>query len=201
MTTSVIFDVGGVLIDWNPRHLYRRLFDGDVAAMEHFLAQVCTAEWNRSMDAGRPFSDAVAELSAVYPEHASLIAAYDECWEEMVPGALEGTIAVVRELRERGVALYVLSNFSMEKFALMRTRFDVFALFEGLVISGEIGLVKPDPAIYHYLLRSYGLKPEDCLFIDDLSANVEAARREGIAAHQFVSPDALRQDLSLRGLL
>jgi haloacid dehalogenase-like hydrolase len=136
--SAVIFDVGGVLIDWNPRHLYRKLFDGDADdAMERFLAEVCTPEWNLRQDAGRPFAEAVAELAERFPEHADLIAAYDLRWEEMLQGAHVETVEIVRELRAQGTPLYCLTNSSTEKFPLMQRRFDVFDLFDGIVVSGE----------------------------------------------------------------
>jgi hypothetical protein len=129
---------------WNPRHLYRELFAGDGDdAMEWFLAEVCTPEWNLQQDAGRPFAEAVAELTRRFPEHAELIAAYDTRWEEMVRGAHDETIEIVRELKTQGTPLYCLTNFSAEKFPSMRRRFDVFDLFDGTVVSAEIGMVKP----------------------------------------------------------
>ncbi len=197
---AIIFDVGNVLIEWNPRHLYRKLFDGDEAGMERFLAEVCTLDWNAAQDAGRPFAHAVQDLSARFPEHTALIEAYDVRWEEMVPGAHEATCDLVRELSTRGWPLYALTNFSTEKFPLMLRRFDVFALFDGIVVSGEIGLIKPDPAIYHHLLDQFGLCAETCLFIDDSPANVESARSVGMQTIRYVDPQALRTEMAALGL-
>jgi 2-haloacid dehalogenase len=200
--TAVIFDVGGVLIDWNPRHLYRKLFDGDSdGAMERFLAEVCTPEWNLRQDVGRPFAEAVAELTGRFPDHADLIAAYDARWEEMVPGAHDETIEIVRELKARGTPLYCLTNFSTEKFPLMRRRFDVFDLFDGIVVSAEIGMVKPDPAVYRYLVERFGLEAPSCLFVDDVEANVGAASSIGMQAVHYLSGRQLRRDLQMRGVL
>lgn len=200
--TAVIFDVGGVLIDWNPRHLYRKLFDGDSdGAMERFLAEVCTPEWNLRQDVGRPFAEAVAELTGRFPDHADLIAAYDARWEEMVPGAHDETIEIVRELKARGTPLYCLTNFSTEKFPLMRRRFDVFDLFDGIVVSAEIGMVKPDPAVYRYLVERFGLEAPSCLFVDDVEANVAAASSIGMQAVRYLSSQQLRHDLQMRGAL
>jgi 2-haloacid dehalogenase len=201
MTVSLIFDVGGVLIDWNPRHLYRRLFDGDGEAMERFLAEVCTPEWNARQDAGRPFSAAIAELVAQFPEHASLIAAYDACWEEMVPHAHEDTLAMVRALKHRGVSLYCLTNFSTEKFPLVQQRWNVFDLFDGIVVSGEIGLIKPDPAIFRHLLQRFGLQARECVFVDDVEANVCAARTVGMRGIRYHSSVQLRYDLRALGIV
>jgi HAD superfamily hydrolase (TIGR01509 family) len=199
--TAVIFDVGGVLIDWNPRYLYRRMFNGDHGAMERFLTEVCSPAWNLRQDAGRPFAEAVAELACRYPEHAGFIAAYDEAWEEMVAGAHDETIAIVRQLKARATPLYCLTNFSREKFPLMRQRFDVFGLFDGIVVSGEIGLVKPDPAIYRHLLERFHLQAAECFFIDDVEANVEIARASGMRAVLYRSSDELRRVLVNEGVM
>lgn len=198
---AVVFDVGDVLIDWNPRYLYRKLFPGDEPAMERFLAGVCTPEWNAQQDAGRPFARAVAELRARFPDQAALIEAYDRRWEEMVPGALEATCELVHDLAARGWPLYALTNFSAEKFPLMTRRFPVFALFDGILVSGETGLIKPDPAIYRLMLERFSLRAERSLFIDNTSANVEAARALGMPAIHFVSADPLREELTALGLL
>ena len=200
--TSVIFDVGGVLIDWNPRHLYRKLFDVDSdGLMERFLAEVCTPEWNLRQDAGRPFAEAVAELTRCFPDYADLIAAYDSRWEEMVPGAHDETIDLVRELKAQGTPLYCLTNFSREKFPLIRRRFDVFDLFDGIVVSAEIGMVKPDPAVYRYLVDRFGLEAPSCLFVDDVEANVGAASSIGMQAVRYLSGRQLRRDLRMRQVL
>src|SRR5512132_1453235 len=199
---AVIFDVGGVLIDWNPRHLYRKLFAGDGDdAMEWFLAEVCTPEWNLRQDAGRPFAEAVAELTGRFPDHADLIAAYDARWEEMVRGAHSEAIEIVRELKAQGTPLYCLTNFSMEKFPSMRRRFDVFDLFDGIVVSAEIGMVKPDPAVYRYVVERFGLEAPSCLFVDDVEANVAAASSVGMQAVRYLSSRQLRHDLQMRGAL
>ena len=200
--TRVIFDVGGVLIDWNPRHLYRKLFGGDSdGALERFLAEVCTPEWNLRQDAGRPFAEAVAELTERFPDHADLIAAYDARWEEMVPGAHDETIDIVRELKAQGTPLYCLTNFSREKFPLIRRRFDVFDLFDGIVVSAEIGMVKPEPAVYRYLIERFGLEAPACLFVDDVEANVGAASSFGMQAVRYLSGRQLRRDLRMRQVL
>jgi 2-haloacid dehalogenase len=197
---AVIFDVGNVLIEWNPRHLYRKLFDDDEMAMERFLSEICTAEWNSAQDAGRPFARAVADLCAQHPQHGPLIAAYHERWEEMVPAAHDATIALVRELKDRGWPLYALTNFSTETFPLVVRRFDVFQLFDGIVVSGELGIIKPDPAIFRHLLERFALPAEACLFIDDAPANVDAARSLGMHAILYTGGLALRGQLAAFGV-
>ena len=197
---AVVFDVGGVLIDWNPRHLYRRLFD-DEEEMERFLAEVCSPAWNLLLDAGLPFQEGVGALKSRFPQHARLIHAYDEQWQEMVVGALEDTVAVLRDVIEAGWPVYALTNFSAEKFALERQRWPFLNWFRGVVVSGEVGVVKPDPAIYRHLTSGFGLVAERCLFIDDQPANVAGARAVGMQAVRFVGADALRAELSARGVL
>lgn len=197
---AVVFDIGGVLIDWNPRHLYRKLFAGDDDAMERFLAEVCTPAWNHAQDAGRPFAEAVAELSGRHPQHAQLIAAYQTRWPEMVAGAIEGTGEIVRRLKRRGVRLYALTNFSTETFPLVRHRFEILDLFDGCVVSGELGVAKPDPEIYRHLLTAHGLTASSCVFIDDQPVNVAAAAALGFDAIAFSDAASLRQELAIRGL-
>lgn len=197
----MIFDVGGVILDWNPRHLYRKLFNGDETAMERFLAEVCTHDWNVRQDAGRPFATAVAELSAEHPEHAGLIEAFHLRWEEMVRGHFGDTVGIVEDLKRCGVPLYALTNFSMEKWSLTKPRYPVFELFDGIVVSGDVGLVKPDPRLYRLLLERFELAAQDCLFVDDAPANVSGAEAIGMKAHRYVSAGALRRDLEERALL
>jgi len=197
---AVVFDLGGVLIDWDPRHLYRKLL-ADEAAVEEFLAGVCTPEWNAELDRGRPFAEGVAELAARHPEHAAAIAAYHERWPEMLGGELPATVAVLAELRAAGVPLYALTNWSAETFGVARERFRFLGWFGGLVVSGEEGIVKPDPRIFRLLLDRFGLDPAATVFVDDSPVNVAAARRVGLDAVRFEDADRLRRDLRLRGLL
>jgi 2-haloacid dehalogenase len=197
---AVVFDLGGVLIDWDPRHLYRKLL-ADEAAVEEFLATVCTPEWNAELDRGRPFAEGVAELVERHPEHAAAIAAYHERWPEMVAGDLPGTVEVLADLRTGGVPLYALTNWSAETFALTRHRFEFLDWFDGLMVSGEERITKPDPAIFRLLLDRFGLDPQTTVFVDDSPANVAAARALGIDAVRFTGHDRLRRDLAARGLL
>jgi len=198
---TIIFDLGGVLIDWNPRHLYRTIFGDDHAAMEWFLANVCTQEWNLQQDAGRPWQEAVAEAQARHPNHAVHIRAYWERWEETLGGAIEGTVALLDELRSKPVRLLALTNWSAETFPIGRQRFPFLDWFEGIVVSGAEKQVKPARAIYELLLQRYRVDPERAVFIDDSAANVEGARRAGLHAIHFRDPPALRQELAALGFL
>jgi 2-haloacid dehalogenase len=196
----VVFDLGGVLIDWNPRYLYRRLFD-DEAAMEAFLADVVSPEWNGQQDAGRTWAEAVDILSREHPEQRELIAAYWHRWQETLGGAIEPTVEVLAELRATGVRLLALSNWSAETFPVARPRYPFLEWFEGIVVSGEVGVAKPDPRIFRHLLERFELDPAQTVFIDDSAANVEAAARLGIVALRFVDAAALRAELVALGLL
>ena len=196
---TVVFDLGGVLIDWNPRHLYRRLFD-DETAMEAFLSEVCSPQWNERQDAGRPWREAVAELSALHPTHAPLIAAYHARWPEMLGGAMEETVAVLEELRGRGLRLYALTNWSHETFPVARERYPFLHWFDGVLVSGEERLVKPDPAIFALLCERYAIEPARAVFIDDAPRNVRAAAGMGMHALQFRDAPGLRRDLAALGL-
>jgi 2-haloacid dehalogenase len=196
---TVVFDIGGVLIDWDPRYLYRKLLP-DEPAVERFLAEVCTTAWNAEQDLGRPWAEAVATLIAQFPAQAAMITAYHERWSEMLGGAIDGTVAVLGELREAGVPLYALTNFSTETFAQARTRFGFLDWFEGIVVSGQERLVKPDPRIYQLLLDRYRLAAKTTVYLDDAPANVDAARALGMTGLWFTGPDQLRADLVRLGL-
>jgi 2-haloacid dehalogenase len=198
---TVVFDLGGVLIDWNPRYLYRSLFDGDDAAMERFLAEVCTQEWNVRQDAGRPWAEAIEELTARFPMERERIAAYRERWDEMLGGAMEPTVEILSDLRRAGVRLLALSNWSSDTFAVARPRYPFLGWFEGLVISGDVGVAKPDPAIFRILLDRFGLDPAATVYIDDAAANVAAAAELGMRAIRFEDATSLRASLEDIGVL
>jgi len=199
--SAIVFDLGGVLMDWDPRHLYRKLFDGDEAAMEEFLATVCTAEWIRQQDMGLPVANAVARLARRYPDQASLIEAYDERWEEMLAGPIEESVSVLEDLRQRDLLLYGLTNLPDEKFQSLRERLEFLDWFEAVVVSGMVGVAKPDPEIYLHLLETYHLAPERSLYIDDVLANVEGAKALGFVGLYLQSPTNLRADLVELALL
>jgi len=190
----VVFDLGGVLIDWNPRHLFRKLF-ADEAAMEAFLATVCTQEWNERQDAGRSLAEAAALLRAQHPHHAELIEAYGARFDEMMKGPIDGSVAILQALYDRGVPLYALSNWSAETYPLAAKRFDFLRLFHGLVISGEVGVIKPDPRIFRILLERHRIEPAEAVYIDDNPRNAEAARALGLHGIHFTDPLKLRREL------
>jgi 2-haloacid dehalogenase len=192
--TTVVFDIGNVLIEWDPRHLYRRIF-ATPDEIEHFLANVCTSAWNLEIDRGKSFAASVEELVASFPEHEAAIRAFDERWSEMVPGLVPGTLALMERLEERRVPLYSITNFSAEKFAEARLRFPFFDRFRGVIVSAHERLLKPDRAIFDLLLSRYGLKAEECLFVDDIARNVAGARAVGMAAHHFEGAAGLEKEL------
>ena len=200
-TRAVVFDLGGVLIDWNPRHLYRTLFDGDDEAMELFLTTVTTPEWNLEQDRGRPFAVAIEELVERHPHHEAMIRAYWARWREMIKGPIHETVAVLADLQGRGIPLYALTNWSAETFAVARHEFEFLGWFEGIVVSGEERIAKPDEAIFRLLIERYHFEPEQTVYIDDSSANVEQARRLGLDAIHFTGAGHLREDLRARDLV
>jgi 2-haloacid dehalogenase len=199
--TVAVFDLGGVLVDWNPRYLYRTLFDGDDAAMERFLAEVCTPAWNDQQDRGRPFAEACALLVRDHPDKRALIEAWPSRYPETIAGPVVGTVEILAELRARTVPLYALSNWSAETFPHAQVRFPFLQWFRGIVLSGEVKMAKPDPAIYRHLFETYGLRAEDTVFIDDAPRNVEAAASLGMHAVQFTDASSLRASLVRLGLL
>lgn len=201
MIDAVVFDLGGVCIDWNPRYLYRTLFDGDDAAMERFLAEVLTPDWNSELDAGRPWPEAIESLSRAHPDSRALIEAFRNRWPETLGDAIAETVQVLEELRRAGVALYALSNWSAETFAITRDRYPFLGWFKGIVVSGEEGIRKPDPRIFRILLDRNGLRPETTAFVDDVEENVAAAAALGMIGLRFKDAARLRRDLAALGLL
>ena len=198
---ALVFDVGGVLLDWNPRHLYRKFFNGDHEGMERFLQEIDFNGWNLRQDAGRPFSEGVAILTSQHPSQAELIEAYHTRWEETILGPIEGSIGILAELREMGYPLYALSNFSVEKFQLVRNRHDFFAWFDHILLSAQVQLVKPDPKIFKVLLEQIERKPGECLLVDDSGPNIETAHKLGFDTIHFQSSGQLRAELNQRGIL
>ncbi|MGH7069009.1 MAG: HAD family hydrolase [Acetobacteraceae bacterium] len=176
----VVFDIGNVLIRWDPRNLYRKLFDGDRARMEWFLANICTDAWNLEPDRGRSFAEAVAERIALFPDWEAYIRAYHERWRETLGGEIAENVALLARLERLAVPLYAITNYSAEQFVLTRTLFPFLTTFRNIVVSGTVRLVKPDPPIYRLFLERHALAPASTLFIDDSLANVRGAEEAGM---------------------
>jgi 2-haloacid dehalogenase len=198
---AIIFDFGNVLLEWNPRYLYQRYFPNDPEAMERFLKEVNFMEWNLLQDKGRPFIEGIAVLSKEFPHYSHLIQAYYDNWTESLGESLTGTVEIMKELKQVGYPLYGLSNWSAETFPHARKKHDFFDLLDDMVISGEVGHVKPQPKIFQIMLDRIGRPSQECLFIDDAVANIEQAQKMGFATVHFQSPEQLRDALSELGIL
>jgi 2-haloacid dehalogenase len=198
---AIVFDIGGVLLDWNPRYLYRRLMD-DEAEMERFLGEVCTMQWHEANDLGVPFEVTCADLAAEHPDHAELIWAWGRRSEEMIGGPIDGTVAILRELKEDGnVGLFALTNMEATTYPLRRDRYEFLQWFEGTVVSSSEGVIKPDERIFQVLLQRYGLSAASTLMVDDNPRNIAAAAAIGMPTVLFESPEGLRRVLEQRGVL
>jgi 2-haloacid dehalogenase len=198
--TTVVFDVGNVLFEWDLRHLFAKLID-DPAELEWFVTNVVTPQWHFQHDAGRTLSEMVPERIAEFPEHAALINAYASRFNETIPGPVEGSLEIVSELAERGVPLFAITNFGAEFWDMFRPTQPIFDLFGDIIVSGTERLVKPDPAIYALALRRFSLAPGEAIFIDDNHDNVVAARVNGFVAHHFTDAATLRDELAALDLL
>ena len=192
---AIVFDYGNVLIDWNPRNVYRRYFPGDPEGMERFLQEINFMEWNAHQDRGRPFAEGVAILSEQFPQYADLIQAYHENWSDSIGEIYTGAIEILKQLKGAGYPLYGFSNWSAETFPLVRAKHDFFDLFDDMVISGEVGFAKPEPEIYQILLEKIGKPAQECLFIDDSLPNIQQANKIGFATIHFQSPPQLEEEL------
>lgn len=198
---AVIFDVGHVLYDWDPRYLYEGLI-ADKAELDAFLRGVVTREWHFQHDAGRSFAETSAELAERHPRYRELIGLYGPRFGDTIPGAIPGTHEIVRELDEAGVPLFAITNFSAEFWPAFREReAALFGRFRDVVVSGEEKMLKPDPAIFALAIERFGLGPGEALFIDDRADNIEVAEQAGLIGHHFRDADRLRGDLQARGLL
>jgi 2-haloacid dehalogenase len=192
---TIIFDFGNVLLEWDPRNVYKRFFPNDPEGMEQFLKEINFMEWNLKQDKGRPFKEGVAVLSEQFPHHAHLIQAYHDHWIDSVVGSITGTIEILKQLKQAGYPLYGLSNWSAETYPLAKEKYDFFDLFDDIVLSGEVGHIKPDPEIFRILLDKIGRPARECLFIDDSLHNIRQAEKMGFAAVHFQSPEQLKESL------
>jgi len=198
---AVIFDLGGVLIDWNPRYLYRKIFD-DEDKITWFLENICTTDWNDQQDAGRSFEQATRELVARHPEWEEAITAWYGRWQETIGGPIHDTVEILRRLRDsNGHRLYALTNWSAETFPWALDNFEFLHWFHGIVVSGVEKTRKPFPEIYQILFKRYDVVPQRALFIDDNLKNIHGAREVGLNAIHFTHPEDLEQQLAQFGVL
>ena len=199
MASAVVFDIGGVLLEWDPRRVYRDLLP-DPADLHRFLAEICNPDWNATLDAGRPFDEACDELAARHPDHAGLIDAWKR-QDEMIAGEIAGTAELVAHLDDAGTPLYLLTNMPAEVFAARRAKYPVLQRFDGAVVSGEEGVLKPSAEIFAILRKRFDLDPWATLFVDDMEVNVAGAAAAGFRAHRFVDATRLEVELRAQGLL
>lgn len=181
---DVVFDLGGVLVDWDPRYLLRDALGGEAAAVERFLATVCTPEWHARLDRGERFAALTGELSVRFPEHAAWITSYARDWERMFAGDLPDSVACLLDLRARGYRVHALSNYPGERIRFLYRRFSFMREFDTVVLSGLVGATKPARSIFEYLLERIGGR--ECVFVDDRPENVAAAERCGLKGVHFV---------------
>lgn len=198
---AIVFDFGNVLLCWNPRRLFQQHFPAGPQAVDAFMAEIGFTAWHLEQDRGRPFAEAIAERTAKFPQYAHILADYDPYYTQAVVGPIEASVEILRRLKEAGYPLYGLSNYPTEKFSLARQQYPFFGWFDEIVISGEVGLLKPDPAIFQLLLEKIGRPAQDCVFTDDSLPNIVAARELGFTGIQFHSPEQLAQELNQLGIL
>lgn len=194
-----VFDLGGVFVDWNPMYLFRKLFESEEDA-QWFQDNVCTPDWNLEFDAGHIYAEGVVKLITRFPRYWREIQAYDTRWKETLGGFYDGTIAIHEELIAADLPTFAITNFSWEKWASVLGDWPFLEKFDGVVVSGLEGIVKPDPRIYRVFCERYGLAPESCVFIDDNEANIISARKFGMHGIHFSTPEALRAELIGLGL-
>ena len=200
MITTIIFDLGGVLIDWNPQYLYKKILSNE-AEMKNFLEKVCTSDWNEEQDGGRTIKEATETLIAEFPEHEQNIRVYYERWDEMLNGVIEGTADILKKLKEsKKYKLYALTNWSAETYPIAQQKYEVLQWFDGVVVSGTEKIRKPFPEFYQLLLSRFNVNAEEALFIDDNLRNVKAAKQIGIDSIQFTTPEKLNDELKEKGI-
>lgn len=196
---AVVFDIGGVLLDWDPRHLYGKLI-ADPAELDRFLGEICTPQWHRAHDLGADTERSCRELAGLHPEHAELIMAWSDRGEEMVAGQFDAAVAVLADVRDTGIRCFALSNMEPDRYLRRRAAYGFFEMFDGCVISGVEGAAKPEGKIFEILLSRYGLEAGSTVFVDDSACNVAAATGIGMAALRYSTAGQLRRDLRGLGL-
>ncbi len=197
---ALVFDFGGVLVEWDPHYLYRPFFNGDDAAIDRFLQVIGFRDWNIQQDGGRSFDEGVAVLSAQFPQYAPLIRAYHERYADSIIGPIAGTVDILRACKAAGYPLYGLSNWAQEKFDLVRPKYNFFEYFDDILISSTVNLVKPDPRIFEIFLKRIGRRADECVYIDDSAANAAMADRLGFMTIRFESPRQLAAELDRLGV-
>lgn len=198
---AIIFDLGGVLIDWNPSYVFDKMFD-DEEKKKHFFEHVCTADWNEQQDAGRSLKEATDELVSRHPEWKEYIETYYGRWDEMLGGPIEGTVEILKELKQSGkYKIYALTNWSAELFPIALERYAFLHWFDGRVVSGEERMRKPFPEFYELTMQRFQLDPASTLFIDDNLRNVQAAKDMGMHTMVFTTPAQLKDDLIEKGMM
>ncbi len=196
---TIVFDLGGVLVDWNPRYLFRSIFD-DEKDMEYFLTHVCNQEWNEKQDAGRSFAEGQKEVAEKFPHYKEQIDAYYRRWPETLGQPIAGTVKILEELAAtKKYQILALSNWAAETFHFARARFEFLKIFEGILVSGEERLIKPDARFFNLLVERYNVVPSKSVFIDDVEKNILGAQKLGFQTIQFKNPEQL--GLSLGQLL
>ena len=192
---NIIFDFGGVLVDWNPHYLFDKYFN-DINEANYFIENVCTTEWNAEMDGGKPFEQAVKERSAMFPKYADALKLYQTNWMDTMGEEIPGMYDLIKSLKENGFpVIYGLTNWSAETFPTVQEIYRIFSLIDKIVVSGEVKQLKPNPEIFHTLLNTFNLKAEESLFIDDNLKNVEGAKAVGINAIRFENSEKLKEEL------
>lgn len=199
-TDTVLFDIGNVFVHWDPRRLYEKLIP-DAEELDYFLSEVVTLDWHSEHDRGRPFREGADILAGKFPHYENLIRKFEPRWSETIGPEITGTSSLLANLAQRGVRLFALTNFSAEKWPEFKGTYAFTQYFRGVVVSGEEGLIKPDPRIFELTIERFDLIPERTVFVDDRSDNVAAAEQLGMIGHQFTDPTRLRQFLENHGLL
>ena len=192
---NIVFDFGGVLLDWNPRYFYRAYFK-DEQEMEYFLSNICTTEWNAEQDKGRSFEEGIRILQEQYPQYKEAIRLFKDKWEDMLKGEFPESVKLVKQLKEMGYDIYGLTNWSAETIPLAYSKYEFFQLFDGIVVSGEENVIKPDPKIYEILLERYKLKAEESIFIDDSPTNIISAKELRFKAVLFDNIENVTLEIS-----
>ncbi len=192
---TLIFDLGGVLIDWNPEYVFLKEFKGNRKKMKWFFENICTMEWNEKQDKGKLIKDATNERIKKFPKYENLINMYYGKWEDMLKGEISATVRILKKLKNKNYKLFALTNWSAETWPVAIKRFDFLKLFDGIVVSGQIQMLKPDKEIYNYIIKKFKLNPSKCVFIDDRMSNVNGARLCGINGIKFDKSTKLITDL------